>query len=159
MKFLVISDTHGEVDKAVEIYEQHGDFDAILHLGDLADDARRIQRMTGARLIGVNGNMDGDYSEKNYKILKTKFGDILMVHGHRERVKSGLTALMYRAEELGCRAVFFGHTHEALYEDDGDMIFLNPGSMKFPYGYSRPSYAIAEITDDGELSAGIVFMD
>lgn len=159
MKFLVISDTHGEVDKAVEVYEQHGDFDAILHLGDLSRDAKSIQRMTGARLIGVNGNMDGDFSEKNYKILKTEFGNILMVHGHRERVKSGLTTLMYRAEELDCKAVFFGHTHEALYENAGDLVLLNPGSMRFPYGFSNPSYAIVEITDDGELNAGIVYMD
>ena len=158
MKFLVISDTHGHVDKAVEIYDKLSDLDGIIHLGDLAADAERIKRMTGAWVISVKGNMDGDYSDRNYKVLKTEYGRILLVHGHKERVKQGLTALLYRAEELECSAVFFGHTHQALYLEEGDMILLNPGSLTIPYGMDPPSYAIVEITEDGDLNAGIVYI-
>jgi len=158
MKFLVISDTHGNIDKAVEIYEKVGDFDGMIHLGDVYSDAERFKRMTGAWVIAVKGNMDGDFSERNYKVLKTEFGRILLVHGHRERVKQGLTALLYRADELECEAVFFGHTHQALYLEEGNTILLNPGSLTLPYGYDRPSYAVVEITDEGELNAGIVYI-
>ncbi len=157
MKLLVISDTHGSVDKAVDIYDE-GDYDAIIHLGDMASDAERIRIMTGARVIGVNGNTDGDFSEKNYKILNTAFGRILLVHGHRERVKSGLTALIYRADELGCDAVFFGHTHQPVYLEEDGLVVLNPGSLTYPYGFSSPSYGVVEITEEGELSGGIVYL-
>ncbi|MDO4482206.1 MAG: metallophosphoesterase [Bacillota bacterium] len=157
MKFLVVSDTHGNADKAAEIYDK-GDFDGIIHLGDLASDAERIKRMTGAWVINVKGNMDGDYSDRNYKVLKTDGGRILLTHGHKERVKQGLSALMYRAEELECSAVFFGHTHQALYIEEGEIKLFNPGSLTYPYGMERPSYGIAEIDEDGELNCGIVYV-
>ena len=158
MKFLVISDTHGNVDKAVEVYDKAGDFDGIIHLGDLASDAERIKRMTGAWVINVKGNMDGDFSDRNYKVLKTDAGRILLTHGHRERVKHGLTALVYRAEELECSAVFFGHTHQALYIEEGGMTLFNPGSLSYPYGMEPPSYGIVDISDEGELNCGILYV-
>lgn len=157
MKFLVISDTHGNIEKAEAVYRKAGDFDGVIHLGDLAADAERLRRRTDAWVISVKGNMDGDFSERNYKVLTTDFGRILLVHGHRERVKSGLTALLYRAEELECRAVFFGHTHEAFYEEEDGILLLNPGSLTLPYGFSDPSYAVVTISEAGELNAGIVY--
>lgn len=39
MKFLVISDTHGDIKKAIAIYENCTDIDAIIHLGDTKKDA------------------------------------------------------------------------------------------------------------------------
>ena len=156
MKFLVISDTHGSYEKAVDLINK-GNYDAVIHLGDLVRDAEAIRERTGAWVIGVAGNMDGDFSPRNYKVLKTEFGRILLVHGHREKVKSGLTNLCYRAEELDGRAVFFGHTHQAFYEEEGELVLLNPGSLSIPYGWEPPSYAEVEITDDGELYAGIVY--
>ncbi|MBQ3390251.1 MAG: metallophosphoesterase [Firmicutes bacterium] len=156
MKLLVISDTHGSYEKAVDLIKK-GDYDAVIHLGDLVRDADAIRERTGAWVIGVAGNMDGNFSPRNYKVLKTEFGRILLVHGHREKVKSGLQNLCYRAEELDCRAVFFGHTHQAFYEEEGGLVLLNPGSLSLPYSWEPPSYAEVEITDDGELTAGIVY--
>ncbi len=157
MRLLVISDTHGSVEKAVELIRK-GNYDAVIHLGDLVRDAEAIRQETGAWVIGVAGNMDGDFSPRNYKVLKTEFGRILLVHGHREKVKSGLTNLCYRAEEMDCRAVFFGHTHQAYYEEEDGLVLLNPGSLSLPYGWDPPSYAEVEITEEGKLNAGIVYI-
>ncbi|MBR2576556.1 MAG: metallophosphoesterase, partial [Firmicutes bacterium] len=38
MKFLVISDTHGSYEKAVDLINK-GNYDAVIHLGDLVRDA------------------------------------------------------------------------------------------------------------------------
>ena len=38
MKFLVISDTHGDIEKAAEIYRSLPETDAVIHLGDLEED-------------------------------------------------------------------------------------------------------------------------
>ena len=42
MKLLVISDTHGSVEKAVELIRK-GNYDAVIHLGDLVRDAEAIR--------------------------------------------------------------------------------------------------------------------
>ena len=62
MKFLVISDTHGSYEKAVDLINK-GNYDAVIHLGDLVRDAEAIRERTGAWVIGVAGNMDGDFSD------------------------------------------------------------------------------------------------
>lgn len=155
MKILVISDTHGHIEEAERIYNE-GDFDMIVHLGDLYDDALMIERDTGARVVAVRGNMDMDYSPVNYRVLKTDFGRILLIHGHREKVKSGLMNLIYRTHEMDCDAVFFGHTHQAFYDEVDGLVVLNPGSLTYPYGYgAAPSYAVVEISGDGDFAAEI----
>lgn len=155
MRLLVISDTHGFIEDAVEIYN-NGSFDAIIHLGDNYDDSENIRRETGAAVIAVKGNCDFGHRDKRSRILKTDFGRILLVHGHEQRVKQGLTTLAYTAMDLDCQAVFFGHTHRAFYDDEGEVVMLNPGSLTYPYGIGeRPSYAIAEIDEDGDLDVQI----
>ena len=53
MKILVFSDTHGRIDKAVEIYNSLQDIDLIVHLGDVWNDAKRMRDLLNVPLIGV----------------------------------------------------------------------------------------------------------
>ena len=55
---------------------------------------------------------------------------ILLAHGDRYGVKSSLTRLSYRAEELACQAAFFGHTHRAFCGYVGGALLLNPGALR-----------------------------
>ena len=34
MKYLVLSDTHSKINRASRLYQEAGDFDGIIHLGD-----------------------------------------------------------------------------------------------------------------------------
>ena len=43
--------------------------------------------------------------------------------------------------------VCFGHTHRAFLEELDDIIFLNPGSLTFPKGFSNETYAIAKTSE------------
>jgi putative phosphoesterase len=155
MKFLIISDTHRDISLAREIIAAAKDVDRIVHLGDMSNDADELSRLTKREIISVNGNCDFDFSDGNYRLVETECGRLLLLHGHRERVKSGLLNLYFRAVELGCAAVFFGHTHVACVCEQNGVTFVNPGSLTCPAGGAMPSYAVAR-TEPGGLSASIV---
>lgn len=159
MRALVLSDTHGLVQPAIEVYKrtlQEGAVDRIIHLGDLISDARALQVRLGVEVSAVKGNMDGSYSAEDCSVLETEYGRILLTHGHMENVKFGLTNLIYRAEELGCRAALFGHTHAPCFQYVGGIYLLNPGSLTRPRGGGDGSYAVLTLSAE-ELSASILF--
>ncbi len=159
MRILVLSDTHGLVQPAMEVYRQVQEqepVDCIVHLGDLISDARALRARLGAQVIAVKGNMDGAYSDDEYEIMETEYGKLLLTHGHMENVKFGTQNLLYRAEELGCRAALFGHTHAPCFMDAGGIYLLNPGSLTRPRGGGEGSYAVVT-TGEEDFRASILF--
>ena len=158
MRIFVISDTHGRIDKALEIYRTLEDIDLIIHLGDLWNDAKKIKEQLNIPVIGVKGNMDGSFSKEGYHILETELGKIFLAHGHMENVKQSLENIMYKAESLQCKAAFFGHTHIPLFRQIEGLYLLNPGSLSLPVGGRKGSYAIATVTETN-LEAAILFED
>lgn len=158
MRIFVISDTHGRIDKAIEIYKTLDDIDLIVHLGDHWNDAKRMKEQLNVPLIGVKGNMDGSFARDGYHILETDFGKIFIAHGHMESVKQGYENIMYKAESLHCKAAFFGHTHIPLFAEAEGFYLLNPGSLSLPVGGRKGSYAVATVLPDS-LSAAILYED
>ncbi|WP_206459911.1 YfcE family phosphodiesterase [Anaerovorax sp. IOR16] len=159
MRILVVSDTHGYVQSAMEIYRMQHELqpiDCIVHLGDLVSDANALRIRLNAKVISVKGNMDGSHSEADYKILETEYGKLLLCHGHMQNVKVTTQNLLYRAEELGCKAALFGHTHIPSFVDANGIYLLNPGSLSLPKGGNPGSYAMVEIAE-GEFKASILF--
>ncbi|MGH2770066.1 MAG: metallophosphoesterase family protein, partial [Actinomycetota bacterium] len=51
--------------------------------------------------------------------------------------------------------VVFGHSHQPLIEDDGDLLLLNPGSACDPRRARIPSVALLYIRD-GDVTAKLV---
>ena len=158
MKIFVISDTHGRIEKAIEIYQSLQDIDLIIHLGDFWNDAKKMRDQLNVSVLSVKGNMDGSFSKDGYHILETDFGKIFLAHGHMESVKQSLENIMYKAESLECKAVFFGHTHIPLFRQVEGMYLLNPGSLTVPVGGRKGSYAVVTITENS-LDATILFED
>lgn len=148
MKIFVISDTHGKTSKAEEVWEKLTGVDLVIHLGDYAEDARRLERFFQTEVIAVKGNMDGSYSPDDYKIVETEFGKLLLTHGHMDNVKMSPLNLIYRARELDCKAVLFGHTHKPAYEETHGIYLVNPGSLSQPRDGSDGSYAIIHTSPD-----------
>lgn len=150
MKFLVISDTHGEIEKAAEIYRSLPETDAVIHLGDLEKDAHGLSRLLAADVISVKGNMDNGYKKEDaFKTIDTECGKLLLTHGHMQNVKSSLTSLMYLAEEQNCIAALFGHTHIPVCENVNGLYLINPGSLTYPSAGTMPSYALVTTAADG----------
>lgn len=160
MRYLVISDTHGRIETAVQIWGKHSKeapLDGILHLGDLTEDAVRISHRLNVPVTAVSGNMDGGSDIPDHRIWASPYGPVLLTHGHRQSVKSGLSNLLYRTLELECKAAIFGHTHIPCLEFADGVHLLNPGSLTRPLG-GRPSYALLTL-EKGVFRASILFWD
>jgi uncharacterized protein len=144
-KILIVSDSHGSTELLELLKERHAEeVDQMIHCGDseLSDDQPSMDGFTA-----VKGNCDffGDYPEE--ALLEVTGYKILVVHGHLYSVKSSLVSLSYRAEETGAKIVCFGHSHLLGAEMIGDVLFINPGSVRLPRGRRERTYVILELKD------------
>ncbi len=158
MKFLIISDTHGRLGPAEEIFKSLSDIDSIIHLGDYQRDGELLKEKLQVPVIALKGNMDGSFGNEDYFILETEFGKLYLSHGHIEAVKFGPENLLYKASSLGCSAAIFGHTHIPSFDNIEGMYLLNPGSLTNPRGGRRGSYAVLT-TEKDSFSANILYAD
>lgn len=145
MKILVFSDSHGmtsDMEKAVNTHTA----DKIIFLGDCVEDAEKIKMYYPSKTVMiVKGNNDL-WSYYPDRIITEEEGcRIFCTHGHRERVKSGLTTLDFAAQSERCTVALFGHTHRQFAETLGGVLFLNPGSVGM-YG----NYALLSLKNGAE---------
>ncbi|ARU63337.1 hypothetical protein CBW65_21880 [Tumebacillus avium] len=151
-RVLIISDSHGRTDRIDEVIaqlqERMGGYDLLLHAGDHAEDV-----LDGAypNSVTVCGNCDPYGIEAEEKTLDLLGVSALLLHGHTVNVKTSPLQLLYKAAEHGVQFTVFGHTHTpVLYVEDG-CVFLNPGSLSYPRGYTVCTYAVLELSarEDG----------
>jgi len=134
MRYLILSDTHGHTRDACLLIEQwHAQIDGVWHLGDHARDLHFLKQQYGhvfqLAFSGVSGNCDPLSSTPNQRIFDCEGRRILMCHGHLHHVKSGLTYLRQKAQDVSANIVLFGHTH-----------------IPFPRGGSHAGDALLEIS-------------
>lgn len=150
MKLLVISDTHGHIERAVHLLPLFADADAIIHLGDYLRDALQIQTLTDVKVIAVGGNCDGVTSKTEaMATIDSPYGPILITHGHLHDAKSGIDKLLYQAAECEAKAVLFGHTHNPFYGVFDDVALVNPGSLSLSGEQNQGTYAVLNIDESG----------
>jgi hypothetical protein len=156
MKILVLSDTHGDIEKAKEVIKKHKDIDLIIHCGDFIYDALELQKTTSKEIIMVKGNCDGARGDNDYIKYKTPYGYLLIAHGHQYGVKRSYLNITYKAKETECVCAVFGHTHMPyIGESDGIKLF-NPGSLSRPSDGSNGSYGII-ISEEDNISFSIEY--
>ena len=154
MKIAVMSDTHGNVQRAVNVLKQRGKVNRLIHLGDHYRDAVEIGVGTRLHVDAVSGNTDRDFEPwaEREKILELDGVRILITHGDRYKVKHGIDRLIEKAIEEDVQAVLFGHTHIAMKQRIGNILFLNPGCILS--NNSNNSYALLGLTNghvEGEI--------
>ncbi len=147
MRLLVISDSHYNKTMLENIYElilnTSPKFDAVAHLGDMITDTKLLTEKLRIPVYAVPGNCDcfcHEIPEKTVMIGKLR---TFLCHGHTLHVKSGTTALSYRAEEQMAKLVLYGHTHVPDISYCNDMVLVNPGALK------DGNYAVVEADDTG----------
>lgn len=145
LSVLILSDTHGLKKEMDEVIARH-QTDYVIHCGD-----SELAYSELAHLESVRGNCDFDANYPEEKILTINGKRIFITHGHLYNVKSHLTGLSYRAEELEAEIICFGHTHIAGSVKEGKQIFINPGSLKQPRQYPYSTYAILRISSHLEV--------
>lgn len=148
-RIIALSDTHGNFSAIEKLKEEMQKADYVFHLGDHYYDILPYSETLGDKLYYVKGNCDGGGEEIVFERDGVK---ILLVHGDAYKVKSSLLRISLRAEEIGADAVFFGHTHRATIENSGKALLVNPGALS---RFSDKTYCVAEISDDGLISAEI----
>ena len=127
----------------------------VIHCGDLFEDAKKIENITGIPVTSVRGNCD-DYEGPDINTADTPGGKILVVHGHR--YGNDPLKLSYLAKENGASAVCTGHTHIAGITEAGGVKIINPGSLSKPRDGSGGTFAII-MSEEGSIRSSIVKYD
>ncbi len=150
MKILVVSDTHYRVDRLIRILREQGPFDAMIHLGDMVEDAKRVEDEMQGPVFMVRGNCDFlDKSTPDEQIIQFEHYRLLLTHGHKYQVKHSLNTLFYKGIQEECQGILFGHTHTPINQKVDDVLLFNPGSLTLPRDTEKPSYGVIEIQQEG----------
>lgn len=147
MRYLVVSDNHGDRAIIEELLAQYQDqVDYFFHCGDSELDATDEVWET---YLGVQGNCDFGTNFETKRVVDTGLDRVYMTHGHLSNVRFGLTHLALEAKEQQATIALFGHTHQLGCEFEQGILFLNPGSISQPRGMIQiPAYAIIESTKE-----------
>lgn len=148
MKIAVMSDTHGNVQLALNGLKKAGKIDRLIHLGDHYRDAMEISYKTGLPVDAVSGNtdIDSEPTAEREKTLQIDGFRLFVTHGDRYKVKSGIDGLVERAVEEDAHVALFGHTHFPMKQRIGKILFLNPGCILANNPHN--SYALLTLTGD-----------
>lgn len=159
MRILIVSDTHGAHENLETVIQKDGPFDRMFHLGDSEVSLEELEELAGCMVDAVAGNMDFRSTLPREKVVEVEGYRILLTHGHNDSVDQTLLMLDYKAQNLDVDIAMFGHTHVALLEEEGIVLF-NPGSLSRPRPWKAlPSYGILEIDQDGEYQLTHGYLD
>ena len=153
MKIGVIADTHipdRAEDVPQEILENFKGVDMIIHAGDLVD-LKVLDRLKTVcpNVKAVWGNMDSYDTRKKLpekEIIKIANYKIAIMHGYGHPNKlMDLMAKEFKDDNVNL--VIFGHSHTALNEKKGNVLYFNPGSPTDKIFSPYNSYGIIEINN------------
>ncbi|MBQ9238640.1 MAG: YfcE family phosphodiesterase [Treponema sp.] len=167
-RLLVISDSHGQT-PLVHLLMQQAPVacDALCFCGDGVQDVlpvvagaasdKTLSQAIPPVVVCVAGNNDAErcsvsggrtVSIPQHVVMTVAGKTIAVVHGHRQGVYYGLTALSRTARTLGVSCVLYGHTHSARESWEDGIYLMNPGSCAFPRGGLPASCAVLEVGSD-----------
>ncbi len=136
MKAVVISDSHGSLSLVAQAGKRALGAGArlILHLGDDLEDATALRGM-GLEVRGVQGVYHPQYLEAapaNRLLVTLDKVALLLTHCRlphpHDRPEDGDPAEV--ARRLGAAAVLYGHTHVPAIEEEGGLLWINPGHLR-----------------------------
>lgn len=163
MQIVVMSDTHGEWNRAKQIFQDCQNADVFIHCGDIGYDVRGLPPC-----CYVKGNHDSQQTFPIMRILHEAGYTMLVTHGQcfereaierivmyegmsyealqREVVQHLEDCLYQEAKRQDCQVVLYGHTHAASIHQRAGVWLINPGSLA--YGESGCTYAVIELGED-----------
>jgi putative phosphoesterase len=136
----VISDTHGYLPEGVaDVFNR---VERIIHAGDIDHPQVLDQLRKIAPVNAVRGNMDSGAWAQRLPAY-----DMIQVGGMHLYVLHIVERLDIDPASAGVRVVITGHSHQPMNEDQGGVLFFNPGSACFPRLGAPPSVGILEIAN------------
>lgn len=156
MKILIVSDTHGYLERLERVMEREIPIDMMVHCGDVEKDAARIPLITPSPLYMVAGNNDWGRGLSNVLTADAGGHRIFITHGHTYQVGYGIERLVAAAKANKADIAMFGHTHVPFLEETEGVLVVNPGSLTYPRQQGRKAtYAVMEIGENGKIAANI----
>ncbi len=161
LKLLLISDSHGRVDRVRRAIAMHPDVDVMAFLGDGLEDFDDATQGVSAMCLCVRGNCDRRGMFRGFPVKYTEQLSVLghrllFVHGDAFGVKHGWETLAQEAEKRGADIVIYGHTHvpQEKYLSSGKtpVWLFCPGSIGEGEN-GRSTFGILTLTEDG----GVLF--
>ena len=129
MKIGIISDTHGKI--PAEVFNAFESVDQIWHAGDIGSSDIITELETIAPVIAVRGNVDGFPASMKlplFESIEINQSHFLLTHrflDHQMRPFHGIDLSI----AYNCKAVIYGHTHEASVLNFKSITLVNPGSL------------------------------
>lgn len=136
IKLLVVSDTHGDADWIRALWLSHTDYDLFLHLGDSELPASMLYPF-----VSIKGNCDYFFDYPKTKQIRTKYGNIFMVHNATAATDEDIL-------KQDVRLFLCGHTHRYEVRSVGPCYFANPGSLIRPRDCSAGTYMEIELSEN-----------
>lgn len=135
MRLAILSDTHGLL--RPQVLEQLKTADAILHGGDINQQAIVEELSQYAPLYVVRGNNDKQWAEEIPHHLTVTLGGMtfFMVHNRKE----------VPADLSDADVVVFGHSHKYVQEEKEGILWLNPGSCGPRRFHQEITMMVAEV--------------
>lgn len=149
MKIVVVSDTHGNMNRLKDVVENNRNADLFLHLGDGAEEFFEVKTLYPSLSMNiVRGNCDFGYDNiTKHMTFDVCSHKIFASHGYTHNVKNGIDNYVAFAKESGADIILYGHTHERFTKNQDNLYIMNPGSLSYPRSQG-PSYGILNIDDD-----------
>lgn len=142
LRILIFSDSHGDISACQTLINKISGINMIIHAGDHSSDAQLLQKhFPWLDIRYVRGNCDYSSTLEDLNFVAGNCS-IFVSHGHKYNVKYDRDYRIFRAAatENNAKLAIFGHTHNPFISNDGKLILLNPGSIKF-----GRTFGIAEI--------------
>jgi putative phosphoesterase len=133
MKIIVSSDIHGSYYSLEQLALKVKPYDYWLDAGDFCLSTNYLLEFDILTVKGNNDFFTKSHLEEELEIAGLK---ILLVHGHHDNVKLGLSSILQRAKSLGVDLVIYGHTHVQSLKVLEGITLLNPGSLGFNDEYA-----------------------
>ncbi len=140
---LVVSDLHYDKINIKTIMPKMKEADLVIFCGDGLESFKKITADFSDKVVAVKGNCDS-FSGGDEKFIEVEGMKILVTHGHRFGVKSGLFSLCDFCVENGVDVAFFGHTHEAVEVSHGGVTMINAGAIS---DFRVPSYYFCTVNN------------
>lgn len=147
MRVLLISDTHGVLDRRIAALS--ADCDYVAHAGDVGAAAVLAALRPRRAIVVVRGNNDtpGQWPADDLATLAAlpmsatlhlPGGALAIVHGHRSG-PVGQRHRRLRSAYPACRGVLYGHSHRLVLDTETRPWVINPGAAGRARTYGGPS--------------------
>ena len=145
MRIVVMSDSHGRIERIKKVIEEQPKAELFIFLGDGTRDFHAAMRGVPKEDWCGCGNCDFGSSDEYQLISYVKDIQFYCTHGHQWNVKHSLEELIQEAKKKEVKVLLYGHTHEAYYEYRDGVHIFNPGSLGSPRGPFYPTYGVIDI--------------